>query len=46
MAKLPVSNSWVKVEPPLFCNGPSDGLVLFWSPVPFRKALASSLLKL
>ena len=28
MAGLPVKSSWVKVGPPLSCNGPSLGVVL------------------
>src|SRR5438552_8693401 len=46
IARLPGNNAWVKVEPPLFCNGPSSGSVLIWSPGPVRKPPPSSLLRL
>src|SRR5579884_154798 len=32
IAGLPVCSAWVGVNPPLFCNGPSKGLVLLRSP--------------
>src|SRR5579862_1337588 len=32
IAGLPGNSAWVKVGPPLSCNGPSIGLVLIWSP--------------
>ena len=44
IAGLPGSNAWVKVGPPLSCNGPSIGLVKSWSPGPIKKPPASSLL--
>ena len=36
IAGLPGNSAWVNVDPPLFCNGPSNGSVLIWSPGPFR----------
>ena len=36
IAGLPFNNSCVNVGPPLSCNGPSSGIVLIWSPGPFK----------
>lgn len=44
VAGLPGKSACVKVGPPLFCSGPSIGLVKSWSPGPVKKPAASSLL--
>jgi hypothetical protein len=36
MAGLPGNSACVNVGPPLSCNGPSNGLVLIWSPGPVK----------
>jgi hypothetical protein len=46
IAGLPGNSSCVNVGPPLSCNGPSNGLVLIWSPGPVRTPPPSSLLRL
>ena len=46
MAGLPGNSSCVNVGPPLFCNCPSNGSVLTWSPGPIKKPPPSSLLRL
>ena len=39
IAGLPLSNAWVSVSPPLFCNGPRFGFVLCRSPGPFKPSV-------
>src|SRR5205823_1426386 len=46
IAGLPGNSACVKVSPPLFCNGPSIGSVLIWSPGPLRRPAQLSLQRL
>src|SRR5207302_4927661 len=46
IAGLPGNSACVKVGPPLFCNGPSIGSVLIWSPGPLRRPAQLSLQRL
>ena len=46
IAGLPGNSACVKVGPPLFCNGPTIGSVLIWSPGPLRRPAQLSLQRL